>query len=421
MLIIKDELMKEWIEQSLTEVDLTENTSVLIKQIEDDDYAIEIVESEDDEKSLVEDGWMMLGLNEDEEFVVDGPEEILNEFKSSYGDPSSVPEPINVSAKKRKADKENDGDKAIPQDPKGKQKVIAGVVKKIKEMNIEDINAVYKQLTEDPAEYDNLEDHVEKDYKITPEDINIQDDIEAIFSGDDTLTEEFKTKATTIFEAAVVSKVNEVIEKITLENEAEMESVQEAVVEQMENNLNEYMDYVIDEWMNENELAVNNGIRSEIAENFLAGMKTLFEESYIEVPEEKIDIVEEVTAHAESIQESLDEEISKNAELHAKVKEYEKERAFALVSEDLSDTEAEKLRSLSEGVEFTTEDDFSKNLETIKESYFSGERKVVQLNEVVIDDDSDGAIELDDTETEDNIPPSMRAYVNKISSSVPKS
>lgn len=427
MLIIDNELFEEWIKDQLEEADLNEDSTVFVRTIEEEDgdvdYELVIADDEDSAETYINEGLVEIGLSEDDEFVANADEEILNEFKASFGDPSSVPEPTGVRGKKRKADKADKHDAPIPQDPKGKAATIASVVKSLKEMDQDKLHEVYAKLVDEEVvnedDYEDEETFTESAKKITAEDINVTEDMSAMFSGSSDLSEDFKSKATTIFEAAVVSKVNEIVEKIVTENETDREVAKTEIAEEMETRLNEYLDYVVDEWMKENEIAIENGIKNQITEDMLSAMKNVFNEHYIDIPEEKIDIVEEVTAHAEELQTSLDEAIESNALLFNKIKDFEKEKAFAIVAEDLSDSEADKLLSLSGGVEFTTEEEYAEKLNIIKENYFkSDDDNRTVLSEVVVSDDGDDVIELDEGVEEKVLTPAMNAYVNTLRSHV---
>ena len=219
--------------------------------------------------------------------------------------------------------------------------------------------------------------------KVTKEDLNVDEHIDAMLSGDD-LSEEFKDKAKTIFEAAVLEKVNEI--KETLEKEYEndfAESVTEIRTELSEK-VDEYLTYVAKEWLEENKLAVENGLKLEIMENFIKGLKTVFTENYIEVPESKVDLYAESVKELDEKKQNLDEEISKNMELAKSNQELQREISTRDVCEGLTLTQSEKVRSLSEGVDFVSVEDFGEKLQVIKDNYFPTESVVSVVNEETV-------------------------------------
>ncbi len=219
--------------------------------------------------------------------------------------------------------------------------------------------------------------------KVTKEDLNVEEHIDAMLSGDD-LSEEFKDKAKTIFEAAVLEKVNEV--KETLEKEFENDFA-EAVTEirtELSEKVDEYLTYLAKEWLEENKLAVENGLKLEIMENFIKGLKTVFTENYIEVPESKVDLYAESVKDLDEKKQSLDEEISKNMDLAKSVEDLQREIETRNICEGLTLTQSEKVRSLSEGVDFVSVEDFGEKLQVIKDNYFPTESVVSVVNEEVV-------------------------------------
>lgn len=208
-----------------------------------------------------------------------------------------------------------------------------------------------------------------KGKKMAKEDIDVKEHIDAMLNGQE-LTEEFKDKAKTIFEAAVLDKINEEVER--LENQY-AETLEENLVEirqEISEKVDEYLTYVAKEWLEENKLSVENGLKLDIMENFIKGLKTVFTENYIDIPEEKIDLYQESVKSLEETQEKLNSEIEKNVKLHKSLTEAKREIVFTAVTEDLTLSQKEKIRSLSEGVEFVSEEDFSGKLKTIRENYF---------------------------------------------------
>ena len=213
-----------------------------------------------------------------------------------------------------------------------------------------------------------MEEIEEDGETIEEETVDIKSQLDSIFGED--LSEEFRTKATSIFEAAVIARVNNEMEKVTsrLEEQTATQLIEfkETLVEKVDG----YLNYVVEQYMEENELAVESGLRTEIAEDFIQGMKTLFKEHFIEVPEEKYDVLDELQTQSEELQTKLDESITQSIEL---AKELDALKAASILDEqtkDLAATEAEKLKKLVEGVDFDSEDLYREKVSVIKENYF---------------------------------------------------
>ena len=199
--------------------------------------------------------------------------------------------------------------------------------------------------------------------------ISVKEDVEALIAGED-LSEEFKEKAATIFEAAVKSKVRLEIEKIETEYAEKMTEEVAKATEGTSEKVDAYLGYVVEEWMKQNEVAIEHKLKTEITENFITGLKGLFEEHNITVPDEKYDILDAAATQADEMEAKLNEQIATNVELSQKVSELEKNEILVDVASDLADTEVEKFVGLAENVEYEDSDDFKKKLHTIKESYF---------------------------------------------------
>ena len=200
--------------------------------------------------------------------------------------------------------------------------------------------------------------------------IDLSADVEALVSSDADLSEEFKDKAAMIFETAVKTRIQEQTKILEARYEEKLSVETETVKEAMVEKVDSYLNYVVEEWMKENELAVERGIRTEIAEDFITGLKDLFKEHYIDVPEEKYNVLDDLTTQTKKLEEKLNNEISKNVDLTKQVSESAKAKAIDEVSTDLADTEKEKFEKMAENVEYDSADKFREKLETIKESYF---------------------------------------------------
>ena len=244
-----------------------------------------------------------------------------------------------------------------------------------------------KKITSDPAQKNEDEASLPKDNKPSGaaeevessddviaensiDDIDLSDDVKALVSSDADLSEEFKEKAATIFETAVKTRIKEQTKIIEAQYEKKLASETDTVKEAMVEKVDSYLNYVVEEWMKENELAVERGIRTEIAEDFITGLKGLFKEHYIDVPEEKYNVLDDLTGQVKDLEDKLNEQIEKNVNLSKDVSESNREKLIAQVSEDLADTEKEKFGSMAENVEYDSAEKFQEKLETIKESYF---------------------------------------------------
>jgi len=230
----------------------------------------------------------------------------------------------------------------------------------------EEVVAEEKEGHEDAAEDKKMIKSMMKKQKMKEQ---MDQDVGALLSGED-LSEEFKTKATTIFESAVIARSQSIMEEVEEALYEEFEVAVESVKEDLAKKLDDYINYMAEEWFKENQLAIEKGLRSEIVEDFIRGLKGLFEEHYIDIPEEKVDVVEELTTKVEELETSVNEEISRNVEMKKQINEFKKTEAIHTVCEGLTQTQVEKLKSLAETVEFTTEEEFGRKLETLVDSYF---------------------------------------------------
>jgi len=233
-----------------------------------------------------------------------------------------------------------------------------------------------------------------KKIKISMPEINVKEDIDALVEGEE-LSEEFKTKASTIFEAAVHQKVMEIATVKIDELEKEYQTnLQEEIVSfrnELTDKVDGYLNYVVEEWMKENEIALDSSLKSELTEEFMGGLKNLFTEHYIEVPDEKVDIVESLYDKVEELEGKLNSQIDDNVQVTSELNEYRKDKILEEVCEDLADTQSEKMKSLVEGVSYEDDaDDFENKIKTIKESYFPNQTKQDENVEQESDVSSDG-------------------------------
>ena len=294
-------------------------------------------------------------------------------------------------------------------------------------MKKEEVSSKWKELmdvaeAEDtggptPEDSDNKKDKVAvKGKKMKASDlpeINVKEDIEALVQGEE-LSEDFKTKASTIFEAAVYQKVMEVSTKKTEELEEEyQQGLQEEIIsfrDELTEKVDGYLNYVVEEWMKENELALDSSLRSEITEEFITGLKGLFTEHYIEVPEEKVDMVENLFDRVEELETKLNTKIEENVKVTNELNEYRKNKIVEEVSNDLADTQSEKLKELTEGVSMEEGDveDFENKVKQIKESYFPSQ---VKKDEVISEENVNSE---EPKETDAKMTDIMKAYSKAI-------
>lgn len=219
------------------------------------------------------------------------------------------------------------------------------------------------------GEYEDDDEDEKTELRAEEIEVDITDDLNALFHGEE-LSEHFMQKAATIFEAAVKAKVVEEVQKFEALYEQRLIEEIEEIAESLETRVDAHLDYVAEQWIAENQLSVDNGIKTEIAENLMQGLANLFLENNIDLPEEEQDVVAEMAAKLDEMEEKLNEQIEVNVELNQEIGSYIKHGIIAEVSEGLADTQKEKLFNLSEGVEFMSEESFRGKIETIKENYF---------------------------------------------------
>jgi len=262
----------------------------------------------------------------------------------------------------------------------------------------------------DEADEDD-DDEVEETKKATKEEVEIEvdvtEDVDALFDGQE-LTEDFKARTTLVFETAVKAKVKENISKIEESMEAKLAEQTESMLEDITAKLDGYLDYMVTEWVEDNKVAVENGLKNEILEGFVGGLQTLFAENYIEIPEEKYNVVDEQAKEIEGLKEELDAEMNKNIEVKAQLAETTAEKIFSEVTEELTMSQVEKMKSLAEGVEFDSAETYTEKLNTLKETYFPGE---AEKEKVIAEDKSDAKA------TDEEMSASMKAVMDSLSQS----
>lgn len=242
--------------------------------------------------------------------------------------------------------------------------------------------------------------------------LNVREDVEEMFVGED-LSEEFKDKASTLFEAAINARVTVELARLEEEFEQKLDEELANAVDSIEAGLDSYLNYVVEKWMEDNQVAIESTLRNEIMEEFIGGLKGLFAEHYMDVPEDKVDVLEALTAKVEELEESLSEVIEENAELKGVVSESLKQEALSDVAEGLTMTQAEKFFALAEGIEFDGDlDAYTKKLSLVKENYFAKSAAKSNLEEETFEGDTQApAVSYD---------PAVNRYVQAISRTVKK-
>jgi hypothetical protein len=285
----------------------------------------------------------------------------------------------------------------------------------IAEEELEIAEAKHAEM-EDDEEKENDEDETEmkKNYKkdmVAKHKGSMKEDVDALFNGE-SLSEEFRVKATTIFEAAVQSRVESIVEDVLSENETVLAEAIEEIKNEMAAQVDEYLNYAVEEWVKENQVAIETGLRAEIVEDFINGLKNLFTEHYIEIPEEKVDVAEELAAKVVGLEEAMAAAAAEKAALVEELNGAKKNEAVRKICEGLTETQIAKMISLAEGVEFTTEGEFNNKLAVIRENYFPTKKvtsEVKALQETAVEEPE--VVEVSGM---------MKHYVNAITKTAPK-
>jgi len=244
------------------------------------------------------------------------------------------------------------------------------VAEKDKEKEVKEVADKDDEKKKEVSEVADKEKEVKKETaKDKVKDMDMKEDVAALTEGED-LSEEFKAKAATIFEASIKAKLVEEIENLESEYETKVNEKVEETKSEIVEKVDAYLNYVVEEWMKENELAIEKGLRAEITEDFIGGLKSLFESHYINVPQEKYDVIEAQTAEIEKLKEEVNSTIEKNVELNQAIGQHVRTDIINDVTSDLAETETEKLKGLAEGIEYKDADSFRKSVETLKNSYY---------------------------------------------------
>lgn len=332
---------------------------------EKDDKAKDIKAQHDDEKKKE------LKANADKEKEVKKEGELPPALKKAIDakkDKEAVKEQDEKDKEELKAQDEKDAEKK--KELKAQHDDDKKDVKEQDEKDKEELKAQDEKDAEKKKELKAQHDDEKKSAKEKVKDIDMKEDVKALVGDESDLSEEFKQKAATIFESAVKARLVEEIEKLESEYATKVSEGTSKAKEEIVEKVDAYLNYVVEEWMKDNELAIEKGLRSEISEDFISGLKNLFESHYIDMPAEKYNVIENQAAEIEELKKKLDESVDKTVELNSKVGEFAREDILQDVASDLADTEKDKLKGLAETIEYNGADDFRKKVETIKDSYF---------------------------------------------------
>jgi hypothetical protein len=262
----------------------------------------------------------------------------------------------------------HEGDQGIPKMTLPEENEVEDEDLEVVEEDLEDEESL-EDLEDEDQEVDEEDEIDEEDEDEDEEDFDIQEDVEALVGGED-LSEEFKEKAKTIFEAALRSKVSTIKESLEERYNVALQEEVQAIAEELQERADSYLEYVADEWMHENQLVITRGIKEELTESFLVNLKNLFEQHYVSMPDEKYDVLENMVTKLDEMEDKLNEQIEKNIQLSKRLCEAVADGIFDDVAEGLAETQKEKLASLAESVEFEGEEIYREKLETLRESYF---------------------------------------------------
>jgi hypothetical protein len=277
--------------------------------------------------------------------------------KGAKTDAQPVSEPESIASVDKAADATSKASL-----PKTKAGMINAMYQSLNKMKKGDLTAAYSKMMEGT----DLED-------VIAEETDTQSELAAIVEGEATLSEEFKEKTSVIFEAAVKTKLSEEVTRLEEQYTEELAEEVETIKTDLVGKVDSYLNYVVESWMEENKLAIQSGLRTEIAEGFMEKLKDVFTESYIDVPESKVDLVDELSSQVDELEEKLNSTTGDAIQLAEELETYKRESIIAEASRDLADTQAEKLKDLLETVEFDSEETFTAKVTTVKESYFSKE------------------------------------------------
>ena len=307
------------------------------------------------------------------------------------------------AAPARKGDKKNS--EPMPKTKAGMINAMHGMMTGMKK---DKLMAAYGKMMGEDVSVDDIEDTIAEDQELDIK-VDFSDDLNALVESEATLSEEFKAKTAVIFEAAVKAKLSQEIDRLEEAYKEELETELASTKEQMVEKVDSYLNYVVETWMEENRVAVQAGLRTEIAETFMNKMKDLFVESYVEVPESKVDLVDELASANEELEESYNDAMTKSIALAEELEDLKRDAVIREASKDLAETQVEKLKTLAEDIDFEDEETFAQKVATIKEAYFAKKTAESAIVEDTTDEDTP-SVEVSDV---------MSQYLNAIRKSNP--
>jgi hypothetical protein len=303
----------------------------------------------------------------------------------------------------RKGDKKNS--EPMPKTKAGMINAMHGMMTGMKK---DKLMAAYGKMMGEDVSVDDIEDTIAEDQELDIK-VDFSEDLNALVESEATLSEEFKAKTAVIFEAAVKAKLSQEIDRLEEAYKEELETELASTKEQMVEKVDSYLNYVVETWMEENRVAVQAGLRTEIAETFMDKMKDLFIESYVEVPESKVDLVDELASANEELEESYNDAMTKSIALAEELEDLKRDAVIREASKDLAETQVEKLKTLAEDIDFEDEETFAQKVATIKEAYFAKKTAESAIVEDTSDEDTP-SVEVSDV---------MSQYLNAIRKSNP--
>ena len=280
--------------------------------------------------------------------------------------------------------------KASP--PKSKAGMIQGIMTKLQSKSKASLAAGYEMYMKDDVDEETFEG--EAVVETQEAEYDFSGDLNALVESEATLSDGFKDKAATIFEAAVKSKLGEEIARIEESYAGELAEEIASTKSDLVEKIDSYLNYVVENWMSENQVAIQTGLRSEIAENFMNGLKDLFVESYVDVPESKVDLVDDLAEQVEELETALNSQTAKNIEMTEELELFQRYEVIREHAHGLAETEVEKLAKLAEDLDFVDEETFSAKVKTIKESYFTKEVKTAEVGDDLVEDTADNSVEV---------------------------
>ena len=373
----------------------------MVKEILTDDGQLEEVEMDEVKSSNKELG---LPAIDDEEGREDSEEDGEGGTKKA-GDPKTKKSKASAKAEgkaKKEAEHEDDEDYEDDDEDEDEDDDEMESKKSKKESKKSKKEGMPPWLDKNKKDDDEDDDEDKEEAKSKKEEkeieVDVSEDVSALIDGEE-LSDEFKTKAATIFEAAIKSKISKIRKQIRDESKKDIEERTEAIQEEMTEKMDEYMNYVVKEWMEENKLAVEQGVRNEVTESFISGLKKLFEEHYIDVPAEKEDVFESLVQEVAELETNLDEQTQKHMDTLNELNTYKAKDAFHEVTDGMVDTDIEKMRELIEDVDYESDEQYKEKLNIIKNSYFKSDKKLddnkktAGTNKKITDGTSDGSMD----------------------------